>query len=388
MVDRRRETLDTLAAELVRIESENPPGHERACAEFVASWFADRGIEATLVPEPTASRPQTVATVGSGDPTLVLNGHLDVVPAGDHDRWTHDPYAGHVEDGRLHGRGSADTKTGLAVGMLAVADLADAIEAGDLDGSLVLQAAMGEETGEPGTRTLLESGYGGDYGLVLEPTGLRTVTGTKGVATYEFEVRGEPAHASRPDRARNPIEAAPALLAAVADYDRRIGRRRDPRCGRAYATVTAFDAGAGATPYEVPERATLTLDRRVLPDESAGAVDDEVTSLAAAVADETGAPIDHERVRYYAPAAVDDDCRIATAVREHAAEVAGVDREPAGLAAATDVRNFVNDAGIEAITWGPGSLERAHAIDEWIDLGEAAAALEILERVAVDLLGS
>src|SRR6056297_1092387 len=126
--------LADLAAELVAIPTENPPGDERPCAEFVVDWFAERDIDASLVEKPDAERAQAVAQVGDPDagPTLVLNGHLDVVPAGDPDQWSHDPFAGTVEDGRLYGRGSADMKTNVAVAMLAVRNLAEEIEDGDL----------------------------------------------------------------------------------------------------------------------------------------------------------------------------------------------------------------------------------------------------------------
>jgi len=98
------------------------------------------------------------------DPTLVLNGHIDVVPAGDREQWSHNPYGAAVEDGTLYGRGSADMKTGVAIGMLTTVALAEQIRNDEVDGSVVFQAAIGEETAEPGTKTLLERGYDGDYG--------------------------------------------------------------------------------------------------------------------------------------------------------------------------------------------------------------------------------
>jgi len=113
-----RGEIESLVADLVRIETENPPGNEQACSEFIVDWFDDRGINADLVSEPYQDRPQVGARAGGGDPTLVLNGHIDVVPAGDREQWSHNPYGAAVEDGTLYGRGSADMKTGVAIGML------------------------------------------------------------------------------------------------------------------------------------------------------------------------------------------------------------------------------------------------------------------------------
>nr|WP_253184480.1 M20/M25/M40 family metallo-hydrolase [Natrialba sp. SSL1] len=112
-----------------------------------------------------------------------MNGHLGVVPAGDHDEWTYPPYGGVIEDGRLYGRGSVDMKTAIAIAMLTALNLRSAIENGSLDGSIVVHAAIGEETADPGTKSLLDAGFDGDVGVVLEPTQCR-------VATSEKEWRG------------------------------------------------------------------------------------------------------------------------------------------------------------------------------------------------------
>ena len=384
--------LASLASELVAIESENPPGNERPCAEFVAEWFDEHGIEAELVDQPStdgsdqpsAERPNAVATVGEGEPTLVLNGHTDVVPAGDPDRWSHDPYGGVVEDGQLYGRGSADMKTGLALAMLTARDLADEIE-DDLDGSLVVHAAMGEETGEPGTRALLDAGYGGDCAVVLEPTGLRTATAGKGVATYRLGVGGESAHASHPDQHTSAVESLRVLLDEVEAYDAEVRDRTNPLCGKAFATVTEIEAGTDSNMAVLPERAEILLDRRTLPGEELETVHEEVDELLATVERTAGVETDRELVEYYAPSSIPADHHLAERFRRLSAELADAPRDPWGLEAATDAREFTTD-GIPAIIWGPGSLSQAHTTDEHVDLAEAETGLEILKRASRELL--
>jgi succinyl-diaminopimelate desuccinylase len=373
-----------LSRRLVRIESENPPGNERRCAEFVADWFADRGIEADLVTAPDPDRPQVAARVGDGDPTVVLNGHLDVVPAGDHANWRHDPYGGEVEDGRLYGRGSADMKSGIAVAMCATADLREDLVDGDLDGSVVFHGAMGEESGEAGTKTLLERGYDGDYGVVLEPTGLRTATKTKGTAWYEITVEGEPSHASSPDQGHSAVADAQQVYDRLVDYDARVRERADDLLGTAYATVTGFEAGTKAN--VVPEEARLVLDRRVLPGESFEAVHAEVDDLLASVAADHDLSVSWELRETLRPSETPTDGVVATTVREHSAAIADVPTDPWGIPAGTDTRNLINDAGMEAVTWGPGDLDQAHTTDESIEVAEVTDAREILGRAVRDLL--
>ncbi|MFC6951745.1 M20 family metallopeptidase [Halorubellus litoreus] len=390
--------LRSLAAALVRIETENPPGNERECAEYVRDWFAQYDIDAELVTDPDPERPQVGARVApsegetdavEGDtdgPTLVLNGHLDVVPVGDHDEWTHPPYAGVVADGRLYGRGSVDMKTGVAIAMLTAYELRAELESGALDGSIVVHAAMGEETAEPGTRALLEAGYDGDYGVVLEPTECRVATSEKGMAWYELSWPGVPAHASRPDEGTNPTAHYPVVLDALAEYDARLRDRTDPLCGCAYATVTGTNAGVGSNKAVIPERASVTVDRRILPAETIDDVDDEFAALVDTLEREHGIAASWRRDETYTSAVIPTDHHLATVFREHAAAVAGVDPEPWGIKASTDVREFVNVADVPAITWGPGSLDQAHSIDEYVDLDAAEAGFEILKRAARTLL--
>lgn len=378
--------LEPLAVELVRIETENPPGNEAPAAEYVHDWFAHHGIDSALLADPDPDRPQVGARVGDGSPALVLNGHTDVVPAGDPDEWSYPPYEGVVEGGRLYGRGSVDMKTAIAIAMLTALEFAESLESGELQGSIVVHAAMGEETGAPGTKRLLESGFDGDFGVVLEPTDCRVATSAKGLAWYELRWPGEPSHASRPDQGHNAIDDLELVLATIDDYDERLREQADPLCGQAYATVTQVMAGEDTNRAVLPGRARLTLDRRVLPGETVEGVDEEVAALVAEIERDHGIPVTWERTGTYESASVPVDHPLAELFREHSAAVADVPPDPWGIKASTDVRNFVNDAGIPAITWGPGSLEQAHTVDEFVDLGAAKAGVEILHRAVTELL--
>lgn len=384
VTDTQHSELETLIAELVEIETENPPGNEGDCAEYIQSWFADRGIDADLITEPYPDRPQVGVAVGDGNPTLVLNGHIDVVPAGDGEQWEHDPYGAERVGDSLYGRGSVDMKTGVAIGMLATAEFANAIESGDLSGSVVFQAAIGEETAEPGTKSLLEQGYDGDYGIVLEPTDFKTATSEKGLAWYEITVAGDPSHASRPDQGVNAIDGVGPVLDALASYDETVRERSADLVGQAYATVTMLEAGTKEN--VVPERATITVDRRFLPSETVADIDAEIDELLSDVESEYEVSTSWTRTRTYESAAIDPESPLATTFREHSAALADAPTEPWGVQASTDVRNFVNDAETEAITWGPGDMTQAHTYNEHVDLRDAAVGLEILRSAGRDIL--
>lgn len=380
-----RDEIESLVADLVQIETENPPGNERACSEFIVDWFDDRGVDANLVAEPHSDRPQVGVRVGDNDPTLVLNGHIDVVPAGDREQWSHDPYGAAVEDETLYGRGSADMKTGVAIAMLTTVALAEQIRDDELDGSVVFQAAIGEETAEPGTKTLLERGYDGDYGVVLEPTSMRTATSEKGLAWYEITVAGDPSHASQPDQGSNAVRNARPVLDALDEYDDTVRKRVDDLLGQAYATVTMVNAGTKEN--VVPEKMKITVDRRFLPEEDVSAIDDEIDALLTETAEQHDIGVSWQRTRTYESAAIDPDSHLADVFRRHSETVADIPKEPWGIVASTDVRNFINDAEMEAVTWGPGELSQAHTYDEQVDLTAAEDGLEALLAASREILG-
>ncbi|MFC6952993.1 M20 family metallopeptidase [Halorubellus litoreus] len=401
--------LVALARELVRIPSENPPGEERAVAEYVVEWARAHDLDAELLDTPGyRERPNAVVVVGDhergGDgadadaPTVVLNGHTDVVPAGNPAAWTHEPYEAAVvterdDDGSeqelLYGRGSADMKTGLALALVTANAFAERFEgdepSGALDGgAVVVHAAAGEETGIPGTRTCIEEGYGGDYAVVLEPTDLRVATSAKGVVTYRVTVRGESTHASHPDEGRNAIDAARLLFDRVDEYDAELREREDDLVGRGYASVTSVEAGTTGNMGVIPDTCEFLLDRRVLPGESIENVDAEVDDVLAAAAREDDVDAERETVQYYESASIPADHALADLVRAETGDRAPSD--PWGMTAATDAREFVA-AGIPAVVWGPGSLSQAHTVDEHVDLAEARDARGVLESVVERALG-
>jgi len=213
---KRIETLESididflirLTQDLVRIPTQNPPGNEKSCAEYIHRTLSQWGVETKIIPEPFRHRPQVLATVSGREagPTLILNGHMDVVPEGSRGHWKYDPYEGVVEEGKIYGRGSSDMKGGLAA-MMMLAKLLR--EKGLPRGKAVFQFVIGEETGDPGTKHLLSIlGNKGDFGIVLEPTSLRVATAEKGLAWLRITWGGKPAHASVAEQGINPIEKA------------------------------------------------------------------------------------------------------------------------------------------------------------------------------------
>jgi succinyl-diaminopimelate desuccinylase len=372
---------------LVRTPSVNPGMSELAMVEEIEHQLDGSGCELTRV-ESMPGRPSLAAVLkGSGNgPRLVLNGHMDTVAIDDPARWSVDPFGGEIKHGAVWGRGSVDMKGGIA-SQIACAKLLGTMR-DRLGGSLVLHFAAGEECGEPGTLSLIEAGFVGDYGITTEPTGLGIATAERGTGWFEIRIAGRSTHAATPAAGANPILAIEEVLARIRRYNQEISARSHPLLGRPICTVTMVSAGAEHN--AVPDTCVLTVDRRLIPGETHDAVHGELHRL---VSDAVGAqrslsaeviPVHHG----FEPAEVPTESPFIEAVDRAVNEVTGKPGEIIGTPYGSDVRNLVNDARMEAITFGAGDVALCHCADERQSLAELRQATLVLALTSIDLLAS
>lgn len=376
--------VDVLSS-FVRTRSVNPGTSERGMADVVERWLRRRAIDTRRI-EFASGRPSIGATVrGAHDgPAVILNGHMDTVPIDDESLWTVDPFGAEIRDGFLYGRGACDMKAGLAV-QIGVADYLTTVDPAELHGSLVLHFAAGEERGEPGTRSLLDAGFTGDYGITTEPTSLRVATATRGVVVYSLLIKGRSVHASRPEAGANPVWALAPVLSLLREYDARVRARLHPLLHGGSCTPTMVRAGVKEN--SVPDQCEIYIDRRLLPGETADADREALLGLLAPVrAAEPG--LDFELVTDYAlePAEIDPRNGFVERMLDAVRAVTGKTTEVWGAPFSSDVSNLVNDAGITAVTFGPGDTRYCHCADERVPIRELVDAAVTIAKVVTDLL--
>jgi succinyl-diaminopimelate desuccinylase len=377
--------LVDVLGDLVRTKSVNPGVFEMAMAERVQAWLGPTGAEITVV-EMAPGRPSVAAVLGNRDGAtrLVLNGHMDTVPIDDAAEWTVAPFGGEVKDGLLYGRGACDMKAGLATQIAVAHHLAP--RADELDGALILHFAAGEECAEPGSLSLVEAGFTGDYGIVTEPTQLKVAVAERGLAYYRIRIRGRSIHASKAHLGLNPVRRLAPVLQTLADYDGDIKGRRHPLLPEASCTPTVVRGGVKEN--AVADYCDLLLDRRLLPGET---VDGELDAMSRRLEGikATDPDFDFEMEPFehaFAPAEIPADSPFAGRVLDAVERVTGERPEVCGTPYASDVRTLVNDAGMEAVTFGPGNVAHCHCADERVAIGELEHAAQIIDRVAESLL--
>jgi len=209
----RREEILQLCSDLVKIPSENPPGDMGEISDFLQDYLEKLGFRVNRY-EPLASKISLVARIGNDTRRrIILNGHMDVVPAGDRTKWNFDPYSGERRSGKILGRGATDMKGGLT-GMIA-AFMAISKVAEDIDGCIDLALVPDEETGgQNGTGWLLRTGnLQGSACIIGEPARLDySCLGEKGACWLRLSIQGKPAHGSWPMIGKNAVEQFASII--------------------------------------------------------------------------------------------------------------------------------------------------------------------------------
>jgi acetylornithine deacetylase/succinyl-diaminopimelate desuccinylase family protein len=373
--------LETLQS-LVRIPSINPPGNEKPCSEFIKKLLESHGIEVELQ-EVLPNRANVLARIEGkgGGPRLLLDGHMDVVPVPEGERWLCDPFSGELKGEKLYGRGSADAKGSLA----AMLEAFIAIKKSGLEprGDLILLATVGEERGHIGVQEAIKRGLKADMAVVGEPTGLKVCIADKGVSRIELTTLGRAAHAGRPWLGINAIYKMARLVLRLEDYDEGILRKREhPLMGHPSLAVTIINGGIQRN--MVPDACKVHVDRRIIPGEELEDVKAEIVSIVKEL--EAKDPDFKARIEfvYDNPAAeTSSEEPIVALSREAVRSVCGFDPAPSGFEANCEMSDLVGYAGIPTVVFGPGNLELAHAANEYVEVCDVLKAARVYATIAL-----
>ncbi|MEP6801922.1 MAG: M20/M25/M40 family metallo-hydrolase [Acidobacteriota bacterium] len=336
--------LDRLM-EFVSIQSVS--GNEGPLADRIAGICADFGVRAEREGR------NVVARRGEGSPCLLLNSHLDTVPAVD--GWTADPWTPRIEGDRLVGLGSSDAKASVAA-LLEAFLTAPLPENGG--GSLLFAATCDEETGGQGLETIV-SGLVFDAAMVGEPNGFTPAIAQKGLVKVRLLSRGRAGHAARPHLAENAIVRAADDVRAVAALR---FEEEDPYLGKPTATATVIRGGLRSN--IVPDLCEVTIDARTI-----GAFDND--AMVAAIRAAVSSDVEILSVRLK-PVAGDPSWKIARA----ASAAAG----GAAITGFPSVSDLAHLGGRPAVVFGPGEPAHSHAPDESIAIAAVVEAPDVYRR--------
>jgi len=348
------EEVVALAKRLIAFETCEPEAISEA-AGYVKGWLEARGIEARS--DEVRGLPVVMAEVGpERGPTVVLHGHLDVVPA------HQGQFEPRVEGDRLYGRGAYDMKGAIAAMLLVTAELKDQDQVRVRLG--IVGDEESEEEAERGSDHLVETGFIGDFAITGEPTDLHIGIEAKGVLALRLEVGGTAAHGATPWLGDNAVLNAIDVFRSIeslpfARHSSELFDRPSINLGRIWG---------GDALNKVPDRCVIDVDIRYLPDQDPAAILAEVRELP-------GIAVDALLTR--PPATVERDSPFVRALRDSA--TAHHDGEPmsVGRDGASDAVSFLR-VGVPAVEFGPVGAGH-HGPGEWVSVSSLETYRQALD---------
>ena len=383
--------------ELVRVPTDTPPGNNAPHAERTAALLQDMGLFAEKHPVPEAEVRayglQSITNLvvrrryGEG-PTIALNAHGDVVPPGE--GWTHDPYGGEVEGGRLYGRAAAVSKSDFATFTFATRAL-ESLGA-KLAGGVELHFTYDEEFGgELGPGWLLAQGLTKPDYLIAAGFSYQVVTAHNGCLQMEVTLHGLASHAAYAHTGVDALQAANKLLTALYAYNDVLRTRRSGVAGITHPYLNVGRIEGGSNTNVVPGKVVIKLDRRMIPEEDAAQVEAEVRELiTSTVAGCAGVRVEIRRLLLaHSLKPLAGNAALVHAIQRHGQAVFGEPIPESGTPLYTDVRLY-GEHGVPAVIYGAGPrtvLEsNAKRADENLVLEDLRRATKVVARTLLDML--
>jgi succinyl-diaminopimelate desuccinylase len=382
------EAVVAFTRDLVRIRSVNDPSTgcgEAQAAALVAERMRTFGWQ-PQVTDVAPGRPNVVAVVDGGGgpgPTLMFEGHTDVVTEGDLSAWTVDPYGADLRDGRLYGRGSADMKSGVAAMLYAVKALQDA---GPFPGRIVVGALVDEEGMMLGAKHFASTALAGEIDgvIVCEPEAGEICATAKGAVRIRLDLTGVMAHGAMPQHARNPLAVAAAVVTGLETLQQGLQDEHGEHehLGWTYLTPTVVLGGDIDQINVIPATATVCVDARTVPGVDHPSMVTSVADLARRAGEAAGVGVEVTVVDDRPAVSTPLDHPVVRALHEAHESVVGAPAVYGGVPGSTDGTILTRDAGLATVVYGPGGKWIAHQADEFVEVDEIVRCASVYAEAA------
>lgn len=388
-----KEELVSFTQQLIRIKSvfdpEVPGANEEKVARFVADYLGEMGLEVHL-DEVAPGRPNVIAYLNGNQPgkTLLMEGHTDVVTAGDLEEWTVDPFGAEIKDGRIYGRGSCDTKGNLAAAIAAVKAIQDAKI--DFSGRILLCIPVDEEGLMLGIKSFIAKGWADnvDAAIICEPEENQLCIAQKGALRIAVKVIGKMSHGAMPLAGINPNWGMAALIMELEKYQteevKRLGK--DEFLGYPSITPTILKA-----PYKgeaqinvIPKECFTTLDIRTIPGQNHQDIIEKIQGIIDQLTSErTNFKATMEVMEERPWTLTDMEEPVVKAMAAAYEKITGKVPRYNGVPGATDGTFLHAWKNIPIITTGAGDRLIPHQADEYVDIDELVEASQLFALSAM-----
>jgi acetylornithine deacetylase len=414
-VESSRDELIGFLQKLVQLPT--LPGQEQRAQHFVADKLRSLGLDVDIISSnlsdlrdhpafcddgvPFDERLNVVgcwtgtgrAASSPGPRSLILNGHMDVVPTGNEKLWSDSPWSGAVRGGKLYGRGSCDMKAGVTANIFAIQTLQ--VLGFRTAADVLVESVIGEESGGVGTLTTIVKGFKAEAAIITEPTRLHLCPVQSGALTFRMKVSGRAIHACMKPYGVSAIEKFYLVLQAVQELERqRHVEYRNPlyEDPNNIAPVNFGTLRSGDWPSTVPDELVVEGRFGVMPGESTDAARTAlVAALLKASAGDTWLREHPPELEWFEgqfeSGETCSDAPIVQSIGQCHSRIFGRPPTVQGVTYGSDLRLFTNHAGIPAVLYGPGNVLHAHTVDEFVELEEVVAATKVLTLIVSQWCG-
>lgn len=325
--------------------------------------------------------------------SLILNGHVDVVPTGPEKLWNDDPFSGNIVDGKIYGRGSCDMKAGLSSGLFAIYILKKL--GFSPDGDIIFQSVVGEESGGCGTLTNIVKGYHADAAIILEPTSLKLSPIQSGALTFRLKVPGKATHASMRWDGISAIEKYSLIHQSIIDFEKERHDSFDVEYYQSKDRVAPINIGTiegGQWHSTVPESIIAEGRLGVFPGESNEKAKESFERHINRFSQSDNWLKDHPPVIEWFEGQFESgqtslDHPLIKELGDTYNNVSNQDAIIEGVTYGSDLRLFTNHANIPSVLFGPGDVRLAHAANENILIDEILISTEVIANMIVNWCG-
>lgn len=388
---------------LIQVPTDTPPGNNAPHADLTAELLSAFGFEAKKFAMPVdkvkKNGLESITNLivrrryGFGGKTIALNAHGDVVPPGE--GWTHDPYGGEIEDGKIYGRAAAVSKCDFSTYSFAVRAL-EAV-AKPASGSVELHFTYDEEFGgELGPGWLLANGHTQPDLMIAAGFSYQVITAHNGCLQLEVTVHGKMAHAAIPESGVDALQGANALMTVLYAQNKLLEQVRSNVKGITHPYLNIGMISGGTNTNVIPGKVVLKLDRRMIPEEDPAKVEAELRQLIEVTMQQcqsSGLAVRADIKRMLlcnAMYPLEGNKPLVSAIQKHGEALFGQPIPAQGTPLYTDVRLYV-ERGIPGVIYGAGPrtvLEsNAKRADEHLVLEDLRRATKVVARTLLDVLG-
>ncbi len=325
--------------------------------------------------------------------SLILNGHVDVVPTGAEELWDDSPWSGNVNNGRIYGRGACDMKAGLSAGIFAV-QILRSIGYKPL-GNVMIQSVVGEESGGCGTLANIIKGYTADGAIILEPTSLNLCPIHSGALNFRLTISGKATHGAMRWEGVSAIEKYNLIHQSILTFEEKRNAAYQYKYYKEYSQAAPINIGTiqgGDWHSTVPDNVVAEGRFGIFPGESnheaRQAFEENIRQTA--LQDEwlkENPPLVEWVEGQYESGYTDPAHPLVQTLVECYTNTTHNDPKIEGVTYAADMALFTNYCNMPAVLFGPGDVQNAHAINEYVNIKDVLKTVEVLAKFIVNWCG-